>query len=199
MKLNEILNEVQNSSILETLQRDCAPIIAEYNKVGTPLMRGMSSTTIAPMTVISPRLGGRAPKDTDIDIHNYINKYFMKHHGAPYRDALFTTSDWDAAEHYGEAYVLFPIGQLKYLWSPQVSDLYDTIAKLATSQSTDSKIKYDKDFYQKLDAILSTYIDNNIHEALEDGSEVMVANNCYVVTTDIWYDELDNAINLNHD
>lgn len=198
MKLSEILNKTTNHGMLEILLRDCAPIIAEYKEVGTPLMRGMSSTTIAPMTVMHPRLDGRAPKDTSIHVHDYINKYFMQHHGAPFRNAIFATSDWDATEHYGETYVLFPIGPLKYLWSPVVTDLYDSISKLITSQSTDPKIKYDKEFYQKLDEVLATYIDHNIEEALGYGSEVMIANSCYVVTIDNWYNELEDAITSDH-
>jgi hypothetical protein len=196
MKLNEILNNDNHSidEIVAILKRDCAPIIAEYNNVGVPLSRGIQDSNIPPMTVIHPSLDSRSPKDTNITIHNYINDYFTKHAGLPFRNAIFATSDWEVAEVYGEAYVLFPIGPLKYLWSPQVGDLYDTVSKLESSKDADPAKKYDQQFYQKLDQYLSTYISKNLHAALEDGSEVMIANNCYVVTMDLWFDHLEEAL-----
>lgn len=196
MKLNEVFNNDNHSidEIIAILKRDCAPIIAEYNNAGVPLSRGIQERNIAPMTVIHPRLDSRSPKDTNAVVHDYINNYFTKHFGTPYRNAIFATSDWETAEVYGEAYVLFPIGPLKYLWSPQVSDLYDTVEKLQSSKDADPTKKYDQKFYQKLDQYLASYISRNIHEALDDGSEVMLANSCYIITMDMWFDHIEEGI-----
>ena len=70
------------------------------------------------------RLDGRQPKDTAEGLHNKLNAFYTAEFGAAFRNAIFCTGDYAKAQDYGNAYNIFPIGDFRSLWSPDINDLW---------------------------------------------------------------------------
>lgn len=138
----------------QTVKDDCQPYLKEVDyspAIKYALLRGINTTK----TYIAKRvrLENRIPKDISTDTHNRINKYFQEHYGAQFRNSMLVTSNLSQAEEYaygglniGSVYVIFPVGQFEYLWSPTVTDMLDIVmatddfeADLETYQTTDLK------------------------------------------------------------
>ena len=69
----------------------------------------------------------RQPKDTPQILHRMANIAFKKEFGWPVRDGVFTTSNSYMASDYGRVGVFYPIGNYKYVWSPDIDDFYEDV------------------------------------------------------------------------
>jgi hypothetical protein len=73
----------------------------------------------------------RKPKDMDIKTHKELNKLFHKKFGWKVRsEGLFCTGNINEAGGYGYEFLVFPIGEFKYVWSPEIRDLYSFIEEM---------------------------------------------------------------------
>ena len=61
----------------------------------------------------------RKPVSTPIEVHNFANAYFEDEFGVPFRNGMFCTGDSTFARDYGNLYLVFPVGNFKYCWSPK--------------------------------------------------------------------------------
>lgn len=104
--------------------KDCQPFLKDVEKMGavesiwsgrrkdTDMFRGSIRTD-------------RKPTDTHIDIHNDLDAEFQRQFGWPARgNSLFCTGDIYDADEYGVPYAIYPIGNWKFLWNPDIGDLY---------------------------------------------------------------------------
>jgi hypothetical protein len=136
------------------LMSDCKPFI---DAVKWPYLRG-SGSTITQMTKMKSFLGtktGRYPKDLDQSKHDALNKEFDRKFGWKVRDGVFAGPE-EAFWHiyyYGVQNYFFPIGKLKYAWSPQIEDLYYSIGSAEFSQTL-------------INGVVSKYIDSEIEDNL---------------------------------
>jgi len=161
----------------ETVKSDCAPYIKEISGdvSGTQLHRGVIGTK-KPYIAKRVRLEDRKPKDTSPEVHDAINQYFTKKFGAPFRNAIFATSDVDQAGEYafggyrtGEIYTIFPVGKFKYIWSPQIPDLLDSIYEYDLPGTTAGG-----EWKRFADERLSTYQSTDLKSAINSSHEVMI-------------------------
>ena len=112
------------------------------------------------------RLDNRRPLDSNQSVHDELNKLFKEQFGEPFRNAMFCSSDQSQVSSYGEVYIIFPIGDFTFLWSP---DVEDTFAKYEHRLSHIS----DEDFVYKLVAENDYYTDN-LTKAIQSGNEIMM-------------------------
>ena len=123
-----IEGDVKKSALLkivELIKKDCQPYLQEAQPF-TPensLLRGLGSSTQTFMKK-AIRLDDRKPKDIPLELHNRINDFFDQKYGESFRNAMFCSSDYIQAENYGIVYYIFPIGEFKSLWNPNVEDLF---------------------------------------------------------------------------
>lgn len=67
----------------------------------------------------------RVPKHSSKALHDAAdNFFFAKYKWKARSESMFCSSDKFTAKSYGEPYYVFPIGKFKFLWSPEVDDLY---------------------------------------------------------------------------
>ena len=83
------------------------------------------------------------------------DKLFKEMFGWEVRNGIFTSSTLNYM--YGEPYLFFPIGDFKFVWSPDIDDFYDAWQ--------DAQIK----FYT-LD--IHSYIDKYLEKAIKSGNEI---------------------------
>jgi hypothetical protein len=119
------LFELQEESLENLLIRDCAKFIKELPILSDKkqLWRGIEKQKYALRNKPHPK---RRPLDTPIEVHKKLNVYFEQKFGWPARQGLFCTASKGFAHQYGDGMVVavFPIGDYKYVWSPDVSDIY---------------------------------------------------------------------------
>jgi len=114
--------------IWQTLLKDCKLFLVELNKANTPnakfFYRGYGGHMNGIIQKKKTRKD-RMPTDTPEAVHTLLDRSFKKKFGWRVRSqGVFTTSDKIYAGGYGLNVLFFPIGKYKYVYSPEVRDLY---------------------------------------------------------------------------
>lgn len=117
--------ELWNS--VEIIKKKCKPYIQEMRRIRAKhfFYRGSVHTFSDFIKEIKPRKN-RQPKDMIIELQELLDEKFNKKFGwRPRSEGVFATySDRTATEYGSETYIFFPVGKYKYLYSPEVDDLY---------------------------------------------------------------------------
>lgn len=137
MKINEITknnNVVENLSLLpeedivKTLKKDCDDIIKIYKNTKKLIFRGEKKDLLFFKKKYPTN---RVPRDTNIYFHKIINYVFKKKGFIANRsNSVFTTSQINIANSYGNPYVFFPKNGYHYVWGSDVFDLYFDISNI---------------------------------------------------------------------
>jgi len=154
------------AKIAPLIKKNCQPYLQQIgNNVNMFRMyRGLMGVDKSFITG-RVRLEGRAPANTGKQLHNYMNKYFMKTFGEEFRSAMFVSPDPDFADSYGELFLVFPKGEFSYCWSPKVKDIFDFQDDLEDGIDEGT-------FDQKMDAL--NYQTDGLTDALKQYKEIMV-------------------------
>lgn len=124
---NHMIDEVDDIPIIgDIIKKDCAPYLREFSQM-TRFYRGTRQLSYS-VNYMKPR-NDRGPKDTDPDIHEWMDDWSQKKHGWKWRSqGLFTSTYSNATHGYGsDTYLFLPIGKYKYLYHPRVSDIADEL------------------------------------------------------------------------
>jgi hypothetical protein len=171
-----MLNEEQTDlqSLVNMLKRDCKPYINAIKSCRGFLYRGYSSTTSlsnwgeGPIYFRKTTRMDRKPKDMYPGTHDKLNKLFYKKFGwKPRSEGVFCTSDRGTTSGYGDTFFLFPIGTFKYVWSPEIEDLWTHIKSHISQRVGKSKVP-------DIKAIVDSYTDKDIAKAIDSGYEVSI-------------------------
>jgi hypothetical protein len=129
MRLKFYINEAKSvDEIYEILSKDCKPFINEFIKrKKTFLWRG-TNKYVDSIQKITPRKD-RKPRDMPKEMHKFLDNVFKDNFGWYARsEGVFVASDRYFAEDFSktgmDAYLFFPIGRYKYVWSPNIKDIY---------------------------------------------------------------------------
>ncbi len=112
------------------IKRDCQPYLSQV-KDPMKLRRGVSRDMKADPSMGRPafnkksaHLTGRNPRGTQMkEHHDAVNDYFTSEFGFPFRNAVMTSGDQLQSSNFGVDVAVFPIGEFKFLWAPNVRDL----------------------------------------------------------------------------
>ncbi|CAG7580759.1 MAG: putative chorismate mutase-like protein [uncultured marine phage] len=70
----------------------------------------------------------REPRDTAYGVSDAFDEEFEKKFNiSPRMKGVFTTGNENTASQYGQPFLVFPIGEYKYVWSPTVKDLFNKV------------------------------------------------------------------------
>ena len=177
MRLKQYITEVVTTDIdeyLPILEKECAPYLKECKKAGGFLYRAINdSFSIKKM---KPR-SDRRPRDTPIELHNFMDDYFKKNFGWKARsEGVFVSSDFSyISEYASHVHMFFPIGKFKYVWSKHVSDIFIIFREHEIIDINDNEMNGDiSDHEDTLIDVLRHYQNNNLYSAIVAGNEVMV-------------------------
>ena len=191
-------------NIAGTIRQNCQPYLTQNPSaiIRHPLYRGVKQRgnhSAGPSHIISKevRLTNRKPSDMPVDLHKFINGYFKKEYGAPFRNAMFANGGYSAAKDYGPVYIIFPIGNFKYLWSQLYEDLYTIASEYEFDEygyfEKEEGVDMNKEVKQTIiDEVLSTYQVDNLIDGIDSEHEIMIRCKGY-------YGILANAIDDAHD
>jgi len=114
---------------IELIKKNCKPFLEaiDYDILKYKMFRGYTNSNAATIST-KIRLDNRKPADMTIELHNLSNDYFQKNLGEPFRNAMFVTGFKDHASKYGTTFLIFPVGEFTFAWSPRVKDLFEAIS-----------------------------------------------------------------------
>lgn len=171
MRLNNYLNEVKDY-ILENgppvwriLLKDCKSFLKELEKTklspsrwvfrGTKRIRSDKG-----IEEIIPRRD-RYPKDMPPELHNkYDEEFHRKFRWNPRSEGVFTTGKFSTAGTYGQANLVFPIGKYRYIWSPEIDDLY-------SYSDGEGLLDYGEGYYEDY---FDSYVEDEYEQEFGEGS-----------------------------
>ena len=187
--------------VIKRIQSECKPYLEaiEYNVLEYRLYRGMQGTN-APYMSGRVRLTGRKPQATGTHVHDAVNEYFTENFGAPFRNALFTSSNPNFAADYGNLFIVFPTGKFKFIWSPNIEDLYNhewALDEALDDDKADDDMPSDGNFFR---ATMDNYEYQNTDfiGAMESNQEIMIRTPVYygINLSNFWHrnDEDDDSV-----
>jgi hypothetical protein len=201
MRLNTYLTEAKKDpttpyQLIKKIQKECSQIIRLYQKKERVFYRGITSYRQW-WKPRKARIRSRKPKDTPMGTHLWLNDFFKKKFGWEARNGVLATpNEWTALYYAHDnndlVMVFLPVNRYKFVYSPKVKDLYDTLppelkyenpnlgtklqthddAENAYATSSSSEIEFFTDD-------MHTYTDKNLGNAFNSGSEVMFKPKAY--------------------
>ena len=168
--------------VIKRIKSECKPYLdaINYNVLEYRLYRGMKGTD-APYMSGRVRLSGRKPQAMGTHVHDAVNEYFKEGFGAPFRNALFTSSNPNFAADYGNLFIVFPTGKFRFIWSPVVEDLYNhewALDEALDDDKADDDMPSDGNFFR---ATMDNYYyqDTSFIKAMESKQEIMIRTPVY--------------------
>jgi len=170
-------------AMVQQIKEECQPWLQQVdNKPFTqfPVYRGIGGHRKM-FIEKQVRLDGRKPKDSTLALHGFMNNYFKKQFGAPFRNSLFVSSEIDQASEYavdGSVYIVIPQGNFKYIWSPEYADLLDGIHEFHLADVTELSNASNLEEFE--DNVLGTYKNTDLIGAIQAEHEIMVRCQSYL-------------------
>lgn len=181
MKFLKYLNEkdLTIEEIKQILYKDCKPYLKQLTKINFKkrelLISGRKDQT--PFGTKDIRKD-RKPRDTKLEIHNWIDEQFYKKFGIKARSqTLFCTGDLSQASNFGYTHYIFPIGNFEVIWSNKHMDLYN-------KANMNMELKRYQEYFLKY--VLPDYEKGGLQSALNSRNEIMLyckSFRCYVMDT----------------
>jgi hypothetical protein len=191
MKLLKFLTEETSTEDIIRKLKGCTQILKEYDLSNAVFFRGLEVRK-PDFQEKQSRLKERRPMNSRIQVHEWLNSWFMEKFGWPARNGVFVTSSLKNSQTYGRPFVFFPENGYKYLFSTQVTDLYDFISG---SMVRDGKVT--DEAKKLLLKWLPTYGEFSLHAALGAKVEVMFKTDKYYALSTVIPDFPDIMQELN--
>jgi len=178
MRLQGFLTEkiISPENVIKILVSSCQPFLKEIkNGRNGFLYRGKNSYSAASIERFSSRID-RKPKDMSALNHDILDELFEKKFGWKSRsEGVFCSGHPSIAARYGSIYIFFPIGEYKYLWSPEIKDLFDRVRMKSWSwlEKGTREVRV-AERLENLRGMVDTYKDNDLKEAMYSGNEISV-------------------------
>jgi hypothetical protein len=162
------------TKIAQLLKRDCRYYLEENpDPIGKfPLYRGLGPTSKLFLKK-EVHLTNRIPKDIPMSVHTILNDKFEHKFEYPYRNGLFATGAEEIALTYskvnGVSYIIFPIGDFSFIWSPTIYDLYSELDGFSADEFDD-----EAEYREQIDKIVNSYKDEALLTAIQSSREIMI-------------------------
>ena len=193
MRLEQYLTEGQDFEyIFDKIKKDCKPFIKQV-KSGGLLYRGTKKDNPG-IIKITPRKD-RRPMSIHHKVQDILDDLFKKKFGWEARSSgVFAVGDFSVASQYsgyesGGVYSMWPIGSFKFLWSPNVADLFEEIWD--TSQDW---VEWFTSGHDELAKFVDTYTDKNLPKAIKSKHEIMISCKSYYMVLDGYDGEILNNL-----
>src|SRR5574343_57678 len=124
MRLEKYLNEEESDYVSQIIDNVDKSYLNTVLKNGW-LYRGTEDTSDFVMKTVRKN---RTPMTTPKLVQKTLDELFFNKFGwNPRSQSAFISGDKGQAEGYGEAYLFFPIGEYRFVWSKDVRDLFDEV------------------------------------------------------------------------
>lgn len=178
----------------QLIKRDCQPYLAQNPRALSRLAMYRGIRVPEPWDRNDPttlrkdiRVDDRMVSDSKPLVHDFMNKMFTELYGEPFRNAMFVNGRSGMVTQYGRVYVVFPIGEFKFLWSDKYEDLFVATARQVmkyvkpaalNSEVRDALIP-GEGLHTSLIEIAKTYRTDNLQHAILSDKEIMIRGSSY--------------------
>ena len=189
MRLNNYLTEIKDTplklaltteegvdELVAMIKRDCAPFLKECG--GRLAYRKMNKEGAVGIKDVRKR---RKPRDTSIILHSIMNKWFKGKFGWNVRSEGLFCNGIKAIEFGGDAVVIFPIGNIQYVWSDKTDDLYQEVDVHSEDDKVDRNIEEYTIKANTTTEIIRTIIYNIKDKVPSDSDKKMATDFIYYV------------------
>lgn len=191
-------DDILINNIIDKIKHDCQPWLKATS--GKLFYRGINSLLGKQIffTKLSVRQD-RKNRNSRQELHNAWDKYFKEKFGFEYRSkGLFITNYEHQANLFGKLYIVFPIGEIEYIYSVKIHDLLDAFgSKFKNNVGIDINTyldtnKYGTEFYDLVKENMDyfNYVKNMpLNRKFHlDGTEIMVkCSSYYAILYDLPY------------
>jgi hypothetical protein len=167
MRLQRYINEAEYTLwwdiLIKNIKKNCKPYINALKLFSdnNVFYRGYETGSNRNVFIKKTPRKDRKPMNTSIELHNMLDDIFEKKFGWRVRsEGVFTSGNMGDTFGYGDEYVFFPIGKFKYVFSPNVNDLFVDMEHIFSEYEDSHDINYLKSHEYKRDA-LEEFIDKN--------------------------------------
>jgi hypothetical protein len=187
MRFKQFITEAVRFDPKRFLQ-DCHPCLSQLNLSKDPEQdpsykvpfRGMSPTTTAKTGWdIIQHTKHRKPKDTPLLVHNAMNEVFKKKFGWNARNGVFVTGSDMFAGTFSTVHAVFPIGEFKFLWSPQIEDVYGDVVEPVLGDDWEEDWADRGEIHFQDDLLGYPWSTKDFAEALKSMHEIMLSCESY--------------------
>lgn len=207
MRIVEVVkkkNEYQQAADL--IVRNCQPYLtAIKNQLESNILyRGINVQPGAKVIIQSKCPVNRKPTLTPIEQHHAADDWFFEKTGIRYRsNAVFCTGNRGDAGSYGNMFIIFPIGNFSFCYSPKIDDLTPELDEAVDNYLiAHGKMPWhDTPTPKQISAIVRKVLrsgnykqNNNLIKAIHSGNEVMVHCDTYYAVPVISYDDIIDYI-----
>jgi hypothetical protein len=211
MKITNYLRESVEDLNFDEIMDNCLPFLKELKKAGKLLKRGTKKRLPKDINLMTTRTD-RHPLSSSVEFHDYCDLELNKRFGWYPRSSGVFTKSGNIISIYGSPYYVFIPGPLKFIWSPIIYDLFTfnsyfrmkkDIVDSAMLLAIESGISAGKHIPKSLigqpmlkviDYILSTYIDNNLTEAIQSQHEIMFKCDTYYMVKEKHKKQLEDIV-----
>jgi len=131
------LRQEEMDDCIAKLKKNCKPFFKKASG-GNLLWRGSNKPMEGEYIIKVKTRKDRKPKDMNLGVHEIVDDMFLKHKKWRARSqGVFATEYRSTASAYGIARLMFPIGNFKFLYNPNITDLYQKILNLGINYSGD--------------------------------------------------------------
>lgn len=187
MRLVEFNEESELRRYADIINHECRPFLDEAKGYRFSVWRGARELNIKLVKLLPAHLEDRRPLSTNRDIHDGLNKAFVKKFGKPYRNGVHASGNEYEVAAYGTPYVFMPVGKYSYCWSPIVEDIYNDIRPIHWLKA---KGGFDGDRYIERRG----YQEVNLKKAIKSDKEIMFWCNDYYLINENITDELGKLL-----
>jgi len=196
-------SDIEAISASVMINKDCHDFL--YETMGSFLVRGVKGLSEIPSHTALDHEGNemeygiknvrtdRRPLDTSARRHKIFDDWFERKFGwKPRSEGVFAFGEKTSVNElktYGTPCVIFPIGPIKYVWSPRVSDLYADINIYTGIKGDDSVEDRIIDWLDH-----AGYIDNQLEDAAYNSAEVMIKCSKYYAFPYKYIERLHEAL-----
>lgn len=178
--------------VAQIIVEACTPFLQQINYEADKyiLWRGLGGkfTTISPNPVdVMTVRKDRQPVLTGANAHKLSDRYFDEKFGIKGRSATtFVTGQIKHAMSYGRPYAVFPVGEFRFLWSPNVADMAGLFvgreAQMINNFIADGE---ENEAYQFVTDILDKqkYTTSNLTAAIASNNEVMIESDKILIVS----------------
>ena len=184
MRLNRYINENLNmfdresfnnaleklhSEIIPLLKKDCAPFIRELKGANWYVFTGIDKKIDSIISREFTREVRKPIGDLDEKIRDKINLELKSKFGFDRAtNVKFGTGNYVTASDYGYGYIMFPIGNFQYIWSPKIKNLN----VWGRTHDRDDKT---------IQEAVNSYTNKNLKKAIKSGNEITIHCKSYYI------------------
>lgn len=175
MRLEQYLNEDNNLEFYENIKKDCKKYLSDIKNSKYVFVRYETHGRTAYKKKVRK---DRRPKDTPKMVHEMMDKSLKEKFGWNVRsEGLFV---YGLSDNTHGGYLVFPVGDYKFVWSSKFADITNSLAKEIKSGPIRFKTNFDELEHMDIlttfwnEKCLDTYKDKNLKSAMISQNEISV-------------------------